>query len=77
MPIWAKRTDCTSYCIVAIAHRQKWVVGNPTTINDDANKPSSGHQWYQKGQSGKRILPGNRDFAYILAIKAFLHMMPP
>ncbi len=34
-------------------------------------------QWYQKGLSGKRIVPSNPDFADMLAIDAFLHMMPP
>jgi hypothetical protein len=47
MPIWAKITDVASYCIVKIAHGQKWVAGNAATINGDiANKPWSGCQWY-------------------------------
>jgi hypothetical protein len=77
-PMWAKTTNGASHCIVAIAHGQKWVVGNATPINGDiANKPLSGCQWYQKGPSGKRIAPGNPDFADMLAINAFLHVMPP
>ncbi len=67
MPMWAKMTNSASHCIVAIAHGQKWVVGNAVTINGDvANKPSSGCQWYQKGPSSKRIAPSNPDFADML-----------
>jgi hypothetical protein len=45
-------------------NEQKWVVSNATTINGDvANEPLYGHQWYQKGPSGKRITPGNPNFA--------------
>ncbi len=63
---------------MAIAHGQKWVVSNAATINDGiADMPSSGCLWYQKGLSGKRIVPGNPDFADMSAINAFLHMMPP
>jgi hypothetical protein len=77
-PMWAKRTDGASHCTVAIAHGQKWVVGKATTINGDKpNEPLSICQWYQKGQTGKRIAPGNPDFADMPAIAAFLHMMPP
>jgi hypothetical protein len=62
--MWAKTTNGTSHCIVAIANRQKWVVGNAVTNNGNvANEPSCGHQWYQKGPFGKRIAPGNSDFA--------------
>ncbi len=71
-------TKGASHCIVAITHGHKWVVGNTTTINGEvANKPSSGCQGYQKGPSGKRIALGNPDFADMVAIDAFLHMMPP
>ncbi len=77
-PMWAKMTKGASHCIMAMAHRQKWVVGNATAINGDiANEPLSGQQWYQKGPSGKIIAPGNPYFADMLAINAFLHMMPP
>ncbi len=42
MPMLAKITNSASHCIVAIAHGQKWVVDDATTINGDvANKPSS------------------------------------
>ncbi len=62
--MWVKTTDCTSHCVVAIAHGQKWAVGNAATINGEVPKePSSGCQWYQKGPSGERIAPGNPDFA--------------
>jgi hypothetical protein len=60
-PMWAKSTDGTSHCVVAIPHGQKWVVGNAATMNGDiADKPLSDRQCYQKGPSGKRIAPGNR-----------------
>jgi hypothetical protein len=62
--MWAKTIKGASYCIVAIAHRQKWVVNNAATINGDvANKPLFGCQWYQKGPSGKTVALGNPDFA--------------
>jgi hypothetical protein len=78
MPMWAKMTNGTSHCIVVIAHGQKWVVGNAATINgNSADKPLSSCQRYQKGLSGKRIASGKPDFADMMAIKAFLHMMPP
>jgi hypothetical protein len=77
-PMWVKTTNGTRHCIVAITHRQKWVVSNATIINGDgANEPLSGHQWYQKGPYSKIIVPGNMDFTDTLAIEAFLHMMPP
>jgi hypothetical protein len=64
MLMWAKKTNDASDCIVAVTHEQKWVVGNAATINGDvANEPSSGCQWYQKGQSGERIASGNPEFA--------------
>ncbi len=63
---------------MAIAHGQKWVVGNASTIiGDIADEPLLSRQWYQKGPSGKRIAPGNPDFADMLAIEDFLHMMLP
>ncbi len=66
-PMRAKTTKGASHHIVAITHRQKWVVGNNATINGDiANEPSSGCQWYQKEPSGERILPGNLDFTDML-----------
>jgi hypothetical protein len=67
MPMWAKMTDGPSHCVQAIAHGQKWVVGNATTINGDvADGPLSGCQWYQKGPSSKRFALGNLDFADML-----------
>ena len=55
-----------------------WVAGTAETIIGSlANEPTSGRQWYQKGPSGKRIAPGNLDFADILPLAAFVHMMPP
>jgi hypothetical protein len=67
-PMWANTTNgATSHPVVAIAHRQKWVVNYTGTINGDvADKPPFGHQWYQKGRSSKRIAPGNPDFADML-----------
>ncbi len=63
MPIWAKTTNVASHHVMAIAHGQKWIVGNTATINGAAtNEPLSGCQWYQKEPSGKRIAPGNPDF---------------
>ncbi len=42
-PMWANATNGACHCIVAIAHGQKWVVGNATPINGNiANKPLSG-----------------------------------
>ncbi len=77
-PMWAKMTNGVSHRIVAIAHGQKWVTSNATTINGDvANEPLLGCQWYQKGPSRKRIAPGNQDFADMSAINAFLHRMLP
>ncbi len=71
MLMWAKMTNGASHHVVAIAHGQKWVVGNAATINgDSANEPLSGRQWYQKGLSGKRIAPGNPNFADMLVIEA-------
>jgi hypothetical protein len=47
MPMWAKTTNGAIHCVVAIAHGQKWVVGNVTTTNGDvADVPSSSCQWY-------------------------------
>ncbi len=67
MPMWAKMTNNPSHCVMAIAHRQKWVVGNTTTINGDiANGPLSSCKWYQKGPSSKTIVLGNLDFADML-----------
>jgi hypothetical protein len=41
--MWANATNGACHCIVAIAHGQKWVVGNATPINGNiANKPLSG-----------------------------------
>jgi hypothetical protein len=66
-PMWTKTNDGTSHHIVAIAHGQKWVVGNVATINGDiTDEPSSSHQWYQKGPSGKRLSLDNLDFADML-----------
>jgi hypothetical protein len=66
IPMWTKMTNGASHCIVAIAHGQKWVGINAMTINGNiANEPLSGCQWYQKGPSGKRIVPGNPDFAHM------------
>ena len=61
-----------------IAHQQKWVTNNAETIiGNIANNPTSGRQWHQKGPSGKRIAPGNPDFADMLPLAAFIHMIPP
>jgi hypothetical protein len=49
---------------MAITHGQKWFVDNAVTINGNlTNEPLSGCQWYQKALFGKRIAPGNPDFA--------------
>jgi hypothetical protein len=49
-------TNGASHCVVAIAHGQKWAVGNAAIIKEySANKPLSGCQWYQKGPFGVRI----------------------
>ncbi len=77
-PMWAKTTDGASHCVVAIAHRQKWVASNAATINGDVtNSPCRVASNTRKGPSGERIAPGNPDFADISAIDAFLHVMPP
>ena len=64
--------------VVAIAHEQKWVAGNTETITGNvADEPTSDRQWYQKGPSGERIVPGNPNFADMLSLAALVHMMPP
>jgi hypothetical protein len=55
--MWANTTDGVSHHVVAIAHWQKWIVGNAATINGDVtNKPLSDCQWYRQqncaGQPG-------------------------
>jgi hypothetical protein len=63
---------------MAIAHEQKWVSSNAGTITGNvADKPSSDHQWYQEGLSGKRIMPGIPEYMGMLSLETFLHMMPP
>jgi hypothetical protein len=77
-PMWVSTTNLKKHCIVAIAHKQKWVVSNADTITGDvANEPSSNHQWSHKEPFGKRIAPGNPEYIDMLPLKAFLHMMPP
>ncbi len=73
--MWGKTTNSASHPVVAIAHGQNWFVSNTTTIDGDiANKPLSGCQCYQKGPSGKRIVPGNPDFANMLWGSTWLMM---
>jgi hypothetical protein len=75
--MWASTTDLAKYHIRAIAHQQKWVTGNAKTIiGNVANKPMPGCQWYQKGPFGKRIAPGNPDFAEMSPLAAFVLVMP-
>ncbi len=77
-PMWVSTTNLKKHCIVAIAHEQKWVVGNTDTITGDvANEPSSNHQWSHKGLFGKRIVPGNPEYMDMSPLEAFLHMMLP
>jgi hypothetical protein len=55
-PMWVLTTDLKKHRVVAIAHEQKWVVGNADTITGDvANEPSSNHQWSYKRPFGERI----------------------
>ncbi len=80
LPMWVSTIDLTKHCNVAIAHEQKWVVGNTGMITGNvANEPLSDLQWYQKELSGKseRIVTGNPDFVDMLPLDAFIHMMPP
>ena len=78
-PMWSVTTNGGSHCIVAMAHKQKWIVGSDTTITGNvADEPLSSHQWHQKGPSGERIAPGYPDFEDISPLDAFFHnMMPP
>ena len=77
-PMWVSTTNLAKHRVRAIAHQQKWVAGNAETIiGNVANNPTSGRQWHQKGPSGKRIAPGNLDFADMLPLATFIHMMPP
>jgi hypothetical protein len=60
LPMWVLTTNLKKHCVMAIAHEQKWVIGNADTITGDvANEPSSNHQWSHKGLFGGRIAPGN------------------
>jgi len=78
LPMWVSTTDLAKHHVRAIVHQRKWVAGNAETIiGNVADEPTSGHQWYQKGPSGKRIAPGNPDFADMSPLAAFVHMMPP
>ncbi len=78
LPMWVSTTNLKKHRVVAIAHKQKWVVGNADMITGDiANELSSNHQWSHKGPFGKRIMPGNPEYMDMLPLKAFLHMMPP
>jgi len=75
--MWASTTDLAKHHIRAIAYQQKWVTGNAETIiGNVANKPMPGCQWYQRGPFGKRIAPGNPDFAEMSPLAAFVHVMP-
>jgi hypothetical protein len=66
-PGWSMALAVALAMVLAITHGEKWVVGNTATINGDvADKPLSSLQWYQKGSSGKRILPGNLAFVDML-----------
>jgi len=77
-PMWVSTTDLSMHSVVAIAHEQKWVAGTAETITGNVtDKPTSDRQWYQKGPSSKRIAPGNPNFADMLPLAAFVHMMPP
>jgi hypothetical protein len=77
-PMWVSMTDLKKHRVVAIAHEQKWVVGNADTITGDfTDEPSSNHQWSHKGPFGERIAPGNPEYMDMSPLKAFLHMMPP
>jgi len=77
-PMFVSTTDLAMHRVRAIAHQQKWVDGSAETITGNvADEPTSGRQWYQKGPSGKRIAPGNPDFADMSPLAAFVHMMPP
>jgi hypothetical protein len=59
-PMWVLTTNLKKHRIVAIAHEQKWIVGNADTITGDvADEPLSNHQWSHIGPFGERIVPGN------------------
>ena len=45
-----------------------WTILLPSDERED-------RQWYQKGPFGKRIATGNPDFADMLPLAAFVHMM--
>jgi hypothetical protein len=77
-PMWVSTTELSMHRVVAIAHEQKWVAGNAEKITGNvADEPTSDRQWYQKGQSGERVAPGNPNFADMSPLAAFVHMMPP
>ncbi len=77
-PMWVSTNDTKKHHVVAIAHEQKCVAGNATTITGDiANEPTSNYQWSHKGPFGKRIALGNLEYGNMSSLQAFLHMMPP
>jgi hypothetical protein len=56
-PMWVLMTNLKKHRVVAIAHKQKWVVGNADMITGEvANEPSSSHQWSHKGPFGDRAI---------------------
>jgi len=76
-PMWVSTTNLVKHHVRAIAHQQKWVAGNAETIiGNVANEPTSSRQWHQKGPAGKRVAPGNPDFADMSPLAVFIHMMP-
>jgi hypothetical protein len=78
LPMWVSTTNLKKHYVVAIAHEQKWVVGNMDTITGDViDEPSSNHQCSYKGPFGKRIAPGNPEYMDMSRLEAFLHMMLP
>jgi hypothetical protein len=54
---------------MAIAHKQKWVAGVALAITGDvAKEHASTNQWCHKDLFGKRIAPGDPQYANMLPL---------
>jgi hypothetical protein len=76
MPIFVTDQGGTKHQVVAITHGRKWVVGDKASINGNVAKGKQKIQWYQRDPFGKRIHPGNQEFANMTALDAYLYMHP-